>query len=95
MSEQQHSQLCFCGRNKASFYCEDCGRSSCSACLQEEKAYFHICQDCESKNIEGTGSKKKCKDCGKENIIKISQHLKSCPKCHSTNVVNTYEKKEQ
>jgi len=78
------------------YYCEECGVSCCSDCLNEEKFDYFICQDCESKNIEiledGT---KLCTQCGKENIVRTTQHLKSCPKCNSHQVINIYEKKEE
>ena len=97
MSEQ-HFQIChFCQRNvKIAYYCENCGVSCCSDCLHEEKIDSYVCQDCNSKNIALSGSSKQkiCNDCGKENIIKTNQLLKSCPKCHSHQVINIYEKKE-
>lgn len=78
-------QICrFCQRYvQLTYYCEECGANCCSDCLHEKKVDFYICQDCNSKNIESLDSDKKrvCKDCGHENIIKIHQPLKSCPKC--------------
>ncbi|NVM16248.1 MAG: hypothetical protein HWN80_00925 [Candidatus Lokiarchaeota archaeon] len=98
MSEQ-HFQVCrFCQRNvKLAYYCEECGTSCCSDCLHEEKIDSYICQECNSKNIfvPDSGNKKACKDCGAENIIKSNQLLKSCPKCHSHQIINIYEKKEE
>lgn len=98
MSEQ-HFQICrFCQRNvKLAYYCEDCGTSCCSDCLHEEKIDSYRCQDCNSKNIfiPESGNKKACKDCGAENIIRSNQLLKSCPKCHSHQIINIYEKKEE
>ncbi|TFG02444.1 MAG: hypothetical protein EU539_13100 [Promethearchaeota archaeon] len=92
-------QLCrFCQRNvKLAYYCEECGASCCSDCLHDERIDYFICQDCDSKNIEFFDSegKKKCKDCESENITKVTQHLKSCPKCHSHKILNIYEKKEE
>jgi hypothetical protein len=97
MSEQ-HFQICrFCQRNvKLAYYCEDCGTSCCSDCLHEEKIDSYICQECNSKNIFvlESGNKKACKDCGAESIIKSNQLLKSCPKCHSHQIINIFEKKE-
>ena len=91
-------QICrFCQRYvKLSYYCQECGTSSCSDCLHENKFEFDICQDCKSRNIEYDNSSKVkvCKDCGKENIIKVNQTLKSCPKCNSHQIINIYEKKE-
>ncbi|MHA1436718.1 MAG: hypothetical protein ACTSPD_04015 [Promethearchaeota archaeon] len=96
---EKNLQSCrFCHRDvKLTYYCEECGASFCSECLHEETTDYYICQDCESKNIEILSSigKKRCKQCGKENIIKISQHLRSCPKCHSHQIINIYEKKEE
>ena len=98
MSEH-NLQICrFCQRTiKLAYYCENCGINCCSDCLHEEKNDYFICQDCNSKNIETseTGKKKKCKECGSENLTQSSQLLKSCPKCHSTSIVNIYEKKEE
>ena len=98
MSEQ-NLQICrFCQRNiKLAYYCEDCGASCCSDCLHEEKADYFVCQECNSKQIEtsDSGMKKYCKDCGSENLIQSSQLLRSCPKCHSTSIINIYEKKEE
>jgi len=98
MSEQ-HFQICrFCQRNvKLAYYCEECGTSCCSDCLHEEKIDSYLCQDCNSKNIfvPESGNKKACKDCGAENIIRSNQLLKSCPKCHSHQIINIYEKKEE
>ena len=97
MSEQQFQICRFCQRNvKLAYYCEDCGTSCCSDCLHEEKIDTYLCQDCNSKNIFvlESGNKKACKDCGAENIVKSNQLLKSCPKCHSHQVINIYEKKE-
>ncbi|MFX0010068.1 MAG: B-box zinc finger protein, partial [Candidatus Hermodarchaeota archaeon] len=98
MSEQ-HIQICrFCQRNiKLAYYCEDCGISCCSDCLNEEKVESFICQDCNSKNIDNfdSGKKKICKDCGNDHINQITQLLKSCPKCHSHKIINVYEKKEE
>ncbi|MFW9782185.1 MAG: hypothetical protein ACFFFB_07885 [Candidatus Heimdallarchaeota archaeon] len=95
----QHIQICrFCQRNvKLAYYCEECGISCCNDCLHEEKYDFYVCQDCNSKNIEilDSGKKKVCKNCEKENIKLINQQLKSCPKCHSHQIINIYEKKEQ
>ena len=97
MSEQ-HFQICrFCQRNvKLAYYCEDCGTSCCSDCLHEEKIDSYLCQDCNSKNIfvPESGNKKACKDCGAEKILRSNQLLKSCPKCHSHQIINIYEKKE-
>jgi hypothetical protein len=91
-------QICrFCQRYvKLSYYCQECGTSSCSDCLHENKFEFYICQDCKSKNIEYNNSEKVrvCKDCGKKNIVKVNQTLKSCPKCNSHQIINIYEKKE-
>ncbi|MGB5912224.1 MAG: B-box zinc finger protein [Promethearchaeia archaeon] len=98
MSEQ-NIQICrFCQRNiKLAYYCEDCGTSCCSDCLHEEKYDFYVCQDCNSKNIEilDSGKKKVCKNCRSENVKLVNQQLKSCPKCHSHQIINIYEKKEQ
>lgn len=92
-------QVCrFCHRYvKLAYYCEECGSSCCSECLHEKKVDFFICQDCKSKNIEISKSdnKKVCKDCGEENIDKVNQRLKSCPKCDSHQIINIYEKKEE
>ena len=95
MSEH-HFQICrFCQRNvKLAYYCESCGTSCCSECLHEEKIKLFVCQDCDSTNITISESEKICKDCGAENIIQKSQLLKSCPKCHSNQIINIYEKKE-
>ena len=92
-------QICrFCQRYvKLAYYCEDCGSSCCSDCLHEKKVDFYICQECNSKNIDVSDSEKRkvCKECGKENIIKVNQLLKSCPKCGSHKIINIYEKKEE
>lgn len=94
-----HKQLCrFCGREiKFLYYCEDCGVACCSDCLRDDYNHYFVCQDCNSKNIEHKEAedKKICKDCGKENVIKITQHLKACPKCHSLKILNIFEKKEE
>lgn len=100
MSDQKKQiNLCrFCGREiKFLYYCEDCGVTCCSDCLRDDFNYHFACQDCNSKNIEHNEveGKKICKDCGKENVIKITQHLKACPKCHSLKILNIYEKKEE
>ncbi|MHA2181301.1 MAG: hypothetical protein ACXAAH_07745 [Promethearchaeota archaeon] len=91
-------QICrFCQRYvKLAYYCEDCGVSCCSDCLHEKKVDFYTCQECNSKNIENSDSEKRkvCAECGKENIIKTHQLLKSCPKCGSHKIINIYEKKE-
>jgi hypothetical protein len=97
MLEQQFQICRFCQRNvKLAYYCEDCGVSCCSDCLHEEKIDSYICQECNSKNIivPESGNKKTCKDCGTDNIIRSNQLLKSCPKCHSHQIINIYEKKE-
>jgi len=98
MSEKD-LQLCrFCQKHvKLAYYCEECGVSSCSDCLHDERVDYFICQECNSKNIEffDSNGKKVCKDCGTENINKVTQHLKSCPKCHSHKILNIYEKKEE
>jgi len=98
MSEQ-NVQICrFCHRHiKLAYYCEDCGASCCSDCLHEEKIDYFICQDCNSKNIEikESGKYGSCKDCESEHINQGSQLLKACPKCHSTSIINIYEKKEE
>ncbi len=92
-------QLCrFCQKHvKLAYYCEECGVSCCSDCLHDERVDYFICQECNSKNIEffDSNGKKVCKDCGTENINKVTQHLKSCPKCHSHKILNIYEKKEE
>ncbi len=92
-------QVCrFCHRYvKLAYYCEECGSSCCSECLHEKKVDFFTCQDCKSKNIQVLESEKKkvCGDCGKVNIVKSNQRLKSCPKCDSHQIVNIYEKKEE
>ncbi|MHA2086801.1 MAG: hypothetical protein ACW972_00905 [Promethearchaeota archaeon] len=84
-------QVCrFCQRYvKLAYYCEECGVSCCSDCLHEKKVEFYTCQDCNSKNIENSDSDKRkvCQECGKENIIKTNQLLKSCPKCGSHKVI--------
>ena len=97
MSEQQFQICRFCQRNvKLAYYCEDCGTSCCSDCLHEEKIDSYLCQACNSKNIfvPESGNKKACKDCGADNIVRTNQLLKSCPKCHSHQIINIYEKKE-
>ncbi len=75
MSEHNHSinaQMChFCHHNnKVAYYCEDCGASSCSDCLETEKSINFSCKECFSKNIEikDAGEKQICKECGSENI---------------------------
>jgi len=90
-------QVCrFCQRYvKLAYYCEECGSSCCSDCLHEKKVDFYTCQECNSKNIENSDKRKVCKECGKENIIKVNQLLKSCPKCGSHKIINIYEKKEE
>ena len=99
MSDQKSKQTCrFCNREmNVLFYCEDCGIACCSDCLRDDFIEDFVCQDCGSKDVrynEKEG-KKVCKECGKENVHKITQHFKSCPKCHSHNVLNIYEKKEE
>lgn len=90
-------QVCrFCQRYvKLAYYCEECGSSCCSDCLHEKKVDFYTCQECNSKNIENSDKRKVCRECGKENIIKVNQLLKSCPKCGSHKIINIYEKKEE
>jgi hypothetical protein len=92
-------QVCrFCQRYvKLAYYCEECGSSCCSDCLHEKKVDFYMCQECNSKNIENLISDKRkvCGECGKDNIIKTTQLLKSCPKCGSHKIINIYEKKEE
>lgn len=82
---------------KLTYYCDDCGANCCSDCLHEKKVEFYSCQDCNSKNLEISGSEKKktCKECGNENIVKVKQLIKSCPKCGSHKIINVYEKKEE
>ncbi|MFX1375483.1 MAG: hypothetical protein ACFFA0_06705 [Promethearchaeota archaeon] len=91
-------QVCrFCQRYvQLTYYCEECGANCCSDCLHEKKVDFYLCQECNSKNIGHSGSDKKkiCRDCGNENVVKINQPLKSCPKCNSHKIINIYEKKE-
>ncbi|MFX1273801.1 MAG: B-box zinc finger protein [Promethearchaeota archaeon] len=98
MSEN-NTQLCrFCQRTKnLTYYCENCGSSCCSDCLHEEKIGYYICQECDSRNIEilDSGDRKICKECGSDNVNKVSQHIKSCPKCNSNHILNIYEKKEE
>lgn len=97
MSDHQ-LQIChFCQRTiKLAYYCEDCGTSSCSDCLNEEKIEILVCQDCESQKIDTSkGKKPVCEDCGSENINRLNQILKSCPRCHSHQIINIYEKKEE
>lgn len=98
MSEN-NKQLCrFCQRQmRLTYYCEGCGASCCSDCLIEERIDYYVCNDCNSKSIEILDSegRKACKDCNGENIIKVSQPIKSCPKCHSHRIINIYEKKEE
>jgi hypothetical protein len=92
-------QVCrFCHRYiKLAYYCEECGSSCCSECLHEKKVDFYICQECKSKNIEilKSENEKVCKDCGSDDIVKVNQRLKSCPKCDSHQIINIYEKKEE
>lgn len=93
----------FCqGREPLAYYCENCGASCCSDCLDDDKVESLVCQDCNSKNIDTKKSEDKkledikvCKDCGSENVINITQYIKSCPKCHSHRIINIYEKKEK
>jgi len=91
-------QICrFCHRYvQLAYYCEDCGSNCCSDCLHEDHVDHYICQECNSKKVESSNSEKKriCKDCGSENVARVSQLIKSCPKCHSHHIVNIYEKKE-
>jgi len=91
MSEQLFQICLFCQRNvKLAYYCESCGTSCCSDCLHEDKIKSSVCQDCNSTNITDSV----CQDCDSANIIQKTQLLKSCPKCHSNQIVNIYEKKE-
>lgn len=97
MSERDFHSCRFCQRNaKETHYCEECGNSCCSDCLAEEKVEYYVCQDCNSTNIEEIKSENKriCKNCKKENILKATRIEKACPKCHSLNIVNIYEKKD-
>ncbi|MBN1215020.1 MAG: B-box zinc finger protein [Candidatus Lokiarchaeota archaeon] len=103
MSERfmQGDICCFCQRNeKLAYFCENCGVSCCSDCLDIEKVETLVCDDCNSryldiKSTDKKENKKICKICGKENVIKLSQYIKTCPKCHSQNIINIYEKKEK
>jgi len=105
MSEHTYeNHFCrFCqGREPLAYYCESCGASCCSDCLDDDKVESLVCQDCNSKNIDTKKSEDKklenikvCKDCGSENVINITQYIKSCPKCHSHRIINIYEKKEK
>ncbi len=98
MSEQKLQVCRFCERNiKLAYYCEECGASCCSDCLNEEKIDSYMCQMCDSKNIEiqNGNIKKICKDCGSDKVMRITQNIKSCPKCHSHKIINIYEKKEE
>ncbi|MBY9006314.1 MAG: B-box zinc finger protein [Candidatus Lokiarchaeota archaeon] len=103
MSERymQGQICCFCQRNeKLAYFCENCGISCCSDCLDIEKVETLVCDDCNSryldiKSADKKENKKSCKICGKENVIKLSQYIKTCPKCHSQNIINIYEKKEK
>ncbi|MHA1805653.1 MAG: LIM domain-containing protein, partial [Promethearchaeota archaeon] len=87
----------FCQKQvKETHYCEECGSSFCSECLQEERKDFFTCQECnaitmEPENIDG---KKVCKECHSEKLLKISRVEKSCPKCHSMKIINLFEKKD-
>jgi len=97
MSDHQ-MQIChFCQRTiKVAYYCEDCGTSCCSDCLNEEKIETLTCQDCNSQKIyTSKGKKPICEDCGSANITQLNQILKSCPRCHSHQILNIYEKKEE
>ncbi|TFF84089.1 MAG: hypothetical protein EU552_01530, partial [Promethearchaeota archaeon] len=97
MSDHQ-MQIChFCQRTiKVAYYCEDCGTSCCSDCLNEEKIETLTCQDCNSQKIDTSKGKKPiCEDCGSPNITQLNQILKSCPRCHSHQILNIYEKKEE
>jgi len=99
MPDHKSKQICrFCQREmKVIFYCEDCGIACCSDCLRDDFLEDFVCQACNSKKIQfnETEDSKVCKDCGSENVIKITQHYKSCPKCHSHRILNIYEKKEE
>ena len=97
MSDQQLQVCHFCQRTiKLAYYCEDCGTSCCSDCLNEEKIETLSCHDCNSQKIDTTKGKKfTCEDCGSENISRLNQVLKSCPRCHSHQIINIYEKKEE
>ncbi len=98
MSDKSLQTCRFCQRTvKLAYYCEECSASCCSDCLHEEKIDYYICQDCNSKNIEirEEHGAKICKECGKENVIKITQLLKSCPKCGQKKILNIFEKKEK
>ncbi len=92
-----NSHICrFCQSNmELAYYCEECGTSCCSDCLCEELFDYYVCQECDSKNIEILDGVKVCKQCNATNIIKTTKHLKSCPKCHSHQIINIYEKKEE
>ena len=97
MSDHQ-MQIChFCQRTiKLAYYCEDCGTSCCSDCLNEEKIETLTCQNCDSQKIDTSkGKKPTCEECGSENIEHLNQILKSCPRCHSHQIINIYEKKEE
>jgi len=104
MSEHKSENFCrFCqGREPLAYYCENCGASCCSDCLDDDKVETFVCQDCNSKNIDIKESDSKkgetiktCKDCESDNVIQITQYIKSCPKCHSHRIINIYEKKEK
>ena len=71
MSDQQLQVCHFCQRTiKLAYYCEDCGTSCCSDCLNEEKIETLSCHDCNSQKIDTTKGKKfTCEDCGSENIV--------------------------
>lgn len=91
-------QIChFCQRTiKLAYYCEDCGTSCCSDCLNEEKIETLTCQECNSQKIDTSKGKKLiCEECGSENVSRLNQILKSCPRCHSHQIINIYEKKEE
>jgi hypothetical protein len=92
------SECRFCQTsNLSSNFCQNCGASFCSDCLNDEKIDTYICHDCKSKNIEILDDEetKICKDCESKNAIKLIQHIKTCPKCNSHLIINIYEKKEE
>ncbi|MFO8017489.1 MAG: hypothetical protein R6U96_02540 [Promethearchaeia archaeon] len=98
MSEQINKpQKCrFCNRKvDFAYYCEECGMTCCSDCLQDEEKIIFVCQKCDSRKIEQNDPDGKiCKDCGSSQIFKLNEKIKSCPKCGSREIINVFEKKE-
>jgi len=84
-----------CDTSHATHFCEDCGATLCSDCLETRTSQFTVCNECHHNlgvPIPGENFEL-CPACESDNLGKGRRVEEICPQCHSTKIISIEEKK--